>query len=161
MSTATTTDPMLQVGLTINAPRKEIWNFLTQFDIYSAWNTMIPDGKGSLAANETIALALKLNNSRPIWIKCRVEAFKEGEYFVLSQAVVSPKILYMKHIFELTENEAGEVLLLQRWELSGWLASIFKKKLLKQLQWFQQMNIDLKQLAEKCFPKIEMQGKNY
>jgi uncharacterized protein YndB with AHSA1/START domain len=155
MKTAYTNNGMLQVGLTISAPKKEIWSLLTQFDIYSAWNTMIPDGKGSLSENGIISLALKLNSTRVFWVKCRVEAIKEGEYFVLGQAILSRRILYMRHFFELTEQGKDEVYLRQRWELSGWLAGIFQKKLVKELKWFQQMNMDLKHLVEACFPKIE------
>lgn len=137
----------LKTEIIIDAPRATVWQVLTQFSAYAAWNPFIVSIKGELVPGASLQTSMvqkgKKHHFTPV-----ITHVKPGEQ--LEWLGKLPLGLFKgNHYFHLTSLTATQTRLLHGERFSGLLSTIILGKIGEDtLQGFTQMNQALKLRAE-------------
>jgi hypothetical protein len=141
----------IRTEITIDAPADRVWNILTDFPRYGAWNPFIYEAKGHA------------NVGAKIRIKIRTPGGKEREYEPLITSADGHELRWTgksffltgDHFFALKEIDARSTLLIQREVFRGPLSLFFGENVDEDIAaGFEQMNRALKHQAELKPPAI-------
>lgn len=134
----------------INATKETVWNTITDFKNYPKWNSVLV-----MKNNDNLTLGNKFNVTinKPKNKQSNFKAIaihKENfSSFSATQKIMGKWFFEATHYFIIREIDKESIIFIQKWELKGIIASIFRKQIFKELALFTKMNDELKALVEK------------
>lgn len=139
----------IRTEIIINAPKEKVWDILTDFASYGAWNPFIVSIKGELQEGGRLTNTM-LNGGKKYVFKPKVLEVVPYKYFDWLGSLVVKGIFDGHHFFEIEELSATQVKLSQGENFSGLLSSTILKKIGEDTRNnFIKMNQAIKQRAEK------------
>lgn len=133
----------------INAPQEKVWQVLTNFENYPAWNPFISKIEGNPEEGAKIKNTMNLEGMKPQVFTPAILKFDKNREFRWLGHMFFKGLFDGEHYFILEENEEGKTKLIHGENFSG----IFVRPLLKMvgektLAGFQIMNEALKKRVE-------------
>lgn len=140
---------LITTQISIHATPGRVWQVLTAFDTYPAWNPLIRQLSGQVRVGETLSVVLQPLGGRPTTVRPTVVSFVPNTAFTWSGHLLTPALFRGLHSFELTANDDGTTTLTHSELWSGLLVPLLARILAKNTTLgFEQMNEKVKQLAE-------------
>jgi hypothetical protein len=134
----------IESSIHINAKPEKVWQVLTDFENYSAWNPFILSIKGNVKSGNQIAVTFEEMNFKP-----KVLVYEPNKQFSWLGHLFIPGLFDGEHIFTLTQNDDGSTTFMQKENFGGLLVRFFKGYLnSKTKPGFIQMNQKLKEEVE-------------
>jgi len=138
----------IRTEIVINATAATVWNILTAFDQYAAWNPFITEISGTLKTGGRLRNTM-INNGKKYVFSPKVLRVEPERYFDWKGSLIIPGLFDGHHYFEIEAINDRQVKLSQGENFSGILSGM----LLKQIgaatrENFVKMNMAVKQLAE-------------
>lgn len=140
-----------KIAIDINASKETVWNAITDFENYPKWNSVLVmmNNDDLILGNKFDVTINKPNNKHSNFKAVAVD--KENfSSFSATQKIVGKWLFEATHHFIIREVNKQNITFIQKWELKGIIASIFRKQIFKELELFNKMNNELKELVEKC-----------
>lgn len=133
----------------IEAQPKKVWEILTDFENYPEWNSFVKSIEGNIKVGNIISVRIEPPNGNGLTFKPVVVAYdppKElrwlGKFFIKG-------VFDGEHQFKLIDNKNGTTTFIQSETFTGILVGVFKNNLNNTKTGFEQMNLELKELAER------------
>jgi hypothetical protein len=134
----------IESSIHINAKPEKVWQVLTDFENYSAWNPFILSIKGNVKSGNQIAVTFEEMNFKP-----KVLVYEPNKQFSWLGHLFIPGLFDGEHNFILTQNDDGSTTFMQKENFGGLLVRFFKGYLnSKTKPGFIQMNQKLKEEVE-------------
>ncbi len=132
----------------INASPKKVWDILTDFENYPEWNSFITSLTGKVAVGNTITVRILPPNGNGVKFKPVVLAYEpEKEIRWLGKFFIKG-VFDGEHQFKLIDNKNGTTTFIQSERFSGFLLPLLKNNLNNTKVGFEEMNLELKEVAE-------------
>jgi len=136
----------IKTSIRIQAPASKVWEVLTDFEAYQAWNPFIQSLTGEVKVNSRIKVDLPGMTFRP-----KVLAFEPNKELRWIGNLLFKGIFDGEHRFLLTENADGSTTFEHAEKFTGILVGPFSKKLDRDTKpGFESMNESLKARAEQA-----------
>jgi hypothetical protein len=146
----------ISTSITINASPEKVWQILTRFENYPAWNPFIKKIEGSLQPGATLTVRMQANGQRPITFKPRILSCMPGKELRWQGRLLFNGLFDGLHHFVVTDNGDGTVTFTQGERFTGILVPLFHKMITVDTKnAFAEMNAQLKKLAEASQNKKE------
>lgn len=140
----------IETEIQIAASPETVWKILTDLEQYPEWNPFIRNAQGRLKEGQKLAVRIAPPGSKEMTFKPTVTTVIEYAEFSWLGYFIFPGIFDGRHIFGITENEGG-CLLVQKEEFSGLLVPLLWNSMEKNTrEGFVLMNEALKQRAERA-----------
>jgi hypothetical protein len=137
----------------IRAPPERIWEILTDFAAYPAWNPFIPSIRGELMAGGQITASLRPPGASEMTIRPVLITVDPPREIRWRGHLFFSGIFDGEHDFEIHPAGTGRCLFVQREYFSGILLPLLQRMLrINTARGFAQMNKALKERAEKPRP---------
>ena len=141
---------LIETDTLINATPDKVWDVLTDFKSYPAWNPFIKEVKGTLEVGSKITVTIMQSGDKGTTFKPKVLTCIPNKELSWLGRLLLPNIFDGKHKFELVDNHNGTTTFKQSEDFTGLLVPFFKKQLENNTApGFEGMNKKLKELAEK------------
>ena len=138
-----------KIEIKIDASKEEVWKEIINFKNYPTWNTiLIMEQNDSLIIGEKFSVTINKGNGKKSKFKATAIGKENHRSFSAKQKMIGDWFFSAIHHFMIREISAEKVLFIQKWELRGIIASLFRKPIFKELETFNQMNIELKNKLE-------------
>ncbi len=139
---------LLKTEIQINASPEKVWSVLTNLNQYTDWNPFIKKAEGKIQEGEKLEVCISPPNRKEMVFRPTVKSVIENSEFSWLGRFIFPGIFDGRHIFSITKNENG-CLLIQKEKFSGLLIPLMWNSLEKGTrEGFELMNNALKQRAE-------------
>lgn len=140
----------VQTSIEINAPKERVWDVLTDFNQYEAWNPVIRDFAGALQQGAPVQFKIRLGK-KGLPIKANlvgVDAPRDLRWRG-PRSSVGARLVCGEHYFTIEELEDGRVRFVHGEKFSGLLVPLIWKRLKAQLApRYAEVNEALKARAE-------------
>ncbi len=121
------------------ASREEAWKFLTDFPSYPEWNSVLEMRKNdNLEVGKFFHVTIH-HNGEISKFRAMTLYVKDNDSFAAEQRILGKWFFSAIHHFIITEKN-NRIVLVQRWELKGIIARLFRKRIFKLLDEFKKMN---------------------
>lgn len=138
-----------KIEIDINASKETVWNALTDFESYTKWNSVLAmNNNDSLILGNKFDVTITQPNDKHSNFKATAISKKNFQSFSATQKIIGKWFFQATHYFIIKEIDKEHITFIQKWELKGVIASIFRKKIFKELELFNKMNTELKELVE-------------
>ena len=139
---------LLETEIHIAANPERVWSILIALDKYPEWNPFIKSVKGKAKEGERLEVLISPPNGKEMTFTPIVKSVIENSEFSWLGRFLFPGIFDGEHIFTISENESG-TLLVQKEKFKGLLVPILWSNLNKDTRaGFELMNNALKMRAE-------------
>lgn len=139
----------IKTEIIINASKEKVWQVLTDFDKYPAWNPFIVSIKGELTVSSRLVNTLASGNKKYVF-KPKVLSIVPNQYFDWLGKLFIAGLFDGHHYFEIDELSSNQVKFTQGEHFSGILSSYILKRVGNETRNnFIRMNGALKARAEK------------
>ena len=139
----------IKTEIIINASKEKVWQVLTDFDKYPAWNPFIVSIKGELKVSSRLVNTLESGSKKNIF-KPKVLSVVPNQYFDRLGKLFIAGLFDGQHYFEIDELSPNQVKFTQGEHFSGILSSYILKRIGNETRNnFIRMNGALKARAEK------------
>ncbi len=137
----------LHTEISIAASAERVWEVLTDFAAYPAWNPLVPRAAGELRVGAQLRVRLALGR-RSVGIKPRVLRVISNRELAWRGSAPIPGVFEGEHVFEIEPTATG--VRFKQWErFSGILVSVLAKLIDgRTRRRFEAMNVALKRRAE-------------
>lgn len=140
----------VRTEVTITSTPEKVWAILMNFNDYPNWNPFITSIKGNAIKGAKITAHIEPPDAKGMTFKPRVLAVEVNREFRWKGHLLIPGLFDGEHIFELIDNGNGSITFVQREQFRGIFVPLLKKMLDNNTRrGFEQMNLKLKELAEK------------
>jgi len=137
----------IETDIIINASEKTVWNILTDFQLFSAWNPFIKKIEGNLEKGQTLKTTLILNGKENHFTPT-VTSLEEGKHFEWL-GTLPLNMFNGRHYFKLEKIDAHKTRLIHGETFTGWAHSLILLLVGKNTKLgFEAMNGALKKRAE-------------
>jgi hypothetical protein len=137
----------ISTSILIQAPADKVWEVLTDFDAYPAWNPFVRSLTGDVRPGNTIKVALPGMNFQP-----KVLAFGKNTELRWLGNLLFKGVFDGEHRFLLTANADGSTTFEHGERFSGILVRLFSRKLDRDTKpGFESMNQALKARVEESW----------
>jgi hypothetical protein len=142
------TTKTISAEIIINASRERVWEILTSFSDYSAWNPFIISSRGEAIVGTRLDNVIN-NGGRKMTFHPKILRSEPYRYFDWLGSFLVKGIFDGHHYFRIDDLGDGMVRLTQGENFSGMLSGIILKSIESNtLRGFERMNEALKQRAE-------------
>ena len=139
----------IQTEILIKANPKKVWEILTDFENYPDWNPFIKSLTGNVKVGNIIEVRIEPPNGNGMKFRPVVLAYEpEKELRWLGKFFIKGAF-DGEHQFKLIDNGNGTTTFIQSETFTDFLVSIFKNSLNNTKIGFEEMNAELKEMAEK------------
>ncbi|HJQ56743.1 MAG TPA: SRPBCC domain-containing protein [Vineibacter sp.] len=138
----------LETAVDILAPPDRVWDILTDFPAYPAWNPFIVSIYGQAVAGTALEVHIRPPGHRAAMFRPTVLAAEPERELRWVGRLLVPGMLQGDHFFRL-EERSGTVHLVHGETFSGLLVSLFRRRLKATQAGFEAMNAALKERAER------------
>jgi hypothetical protein len=133
---------------TIDAPRQQVWQVLTNFAAYPQWNPFYTSIDGTCAAGSEIHLQVQLAE-RSLTYTSKIQTVTAPSELAWREEVLVPGLLDGEHRFALETTDSGQTRFVQHDTYSGALVPLVMGLYQAQAEFgFRRMNNALKKRAE-------------
>jgi hypothetical protein len=131
----------------LDAPPQKVWQAVTGFQNYHAWNTQVTYLGGTVAPGEKLRLRLSAAGSAPYTFAPVISQWEENKRFAWLARTGFPGIFDGEHFFEIIDLGNGTTRLINREEYRGILTLFIRQlPMMKNAPaGFARMNEELKQ----------------
>lgn len=137
-------------AIDINAPAERVWQILTDFDEYPAWNPFIRSISGTLEPGARLRVTLQPPRGRSVIMKPRWTVIKPQQELRWLGHLVVPGIFDGEHAFVIQSAGIGRVTFIHRERFSGVLVRPLWQWLDREIRGgFEGMNEALRGRAER------------
>jgi hypothetical protein len=134
----------------IHAPLDTVWQVLTDFGSYPAWNHYLRRVRGSPRLGSRLTILSHPPTGRPIVLRPIVISWKPPHELRWRANVLSARLFSGEHGFRLVELAGGRVRFIQDETFSGLLVPLYARLRLRATRrGFEQMNQALRERAER------------
>ncbi len=138
-----------KIEIKIHASKEIVWQTITDFKNYPNWNTILEmEENDSLIIGEKFKVEIHKPNGKNSKFKATAINKTDSKSFSARQTIIGKWFFSASHHFIIKEIDNENVLFIQKWELKGIVASIFRKQIFKELDMFNKMNKELKDKVE-------------
>jgi hypothetical protein len=138
----------LRTEVEINAPVSHVYQVLTDFEHYPAWNPFITSIAGTLASGQELSVEMSLPEGKTYLLKPRLTQVSENSELRWRGHFLLPALLDADHFFQLTERGPELTRVVQGENFSGFLLRFAGNALTLTARGFVYMNQALKKRAE-------------
>lgn len=139
----------INTEIEIDAPAEVVWQVLTDFDAYPAWNPFVREAEGEVREGARLRVRLQPAGGKPMTFRPVVTHVAPPHTFRWKGRSLIPGLFDGEHIFEIEPLGPDRVRLVHREEFSGLLVPVLWKSLnLPTWKGFEAMNAVLKRRAE-------------
>ena len=139
----------LNTNVEINAPAEIVWDVLTDFSAYPAWNPFIREAEGEIRVGARLRIHLHPPGGKPMTFRPVVQQVEPPHAFRWRGRLLLPGLFDGEHIFDIQALAEDRVRLAHREQFSGLLVPLLWKSLdTHTRQGFEAMNAALKQRVE-------------
>ncbi len=140
----------IRTEVVIEATPDKVWEVLTAFSRYAAWNPFIKSLRGEVKTGSRIVVRLEPPNAKGMTFKPKVLVFEPQKEFRWIGHLLFPGLFDGEHRFELIDNGDGTTTFIQAERFKGILVRFLSNMLDNQtVNGFRMMNEKLKEEAEK------------
>lgn len=132
----------------INAEPKKVWQILTDFENYPEWNSFITSLTGKVKVGNTISVRIFAPNGNSMKFNPVVLAYEPEKEIRWLGKFYFKGIFDGEHQFKLVDNKNGTTTFIHAESFSGFLVPFFKNNLSHTKTGFEEMNLELKEMAE-------------
>ncbi len=137
------------IKININASKETVWNVITDFENYPKWNSVLKmDKNDNLILGDNFDVSIVQPNGKKSNFKATAIGKEEFQSFSASQTIIGKWFFQAIHFFIIEEVDEEHVTFIQKWELKGIIALLFRKQICKELEVFKLMNKELKEVIE-------------
>jgi hypothetical protein len=138
----------ISTSINIHASAKDVWQVLTNFEEYSAWNPFIRNIEGILQVGSTLTATIQPPESKSMAFRPKIISYKEGHHLTWVGHFLIPGIFDGEHSFEIHQKSGGVIQFIQKESFRGVLVPFTGSILTKTQQGFKKMNKALKERVE-------------
>lgn len=139
-----------QIEIEINSPKEIVWKAISDFKNYPNWNSvLVMKNNDSLIVGEKFHVTIIQPNGKKSNFKAVAISKEEFQSFSATQTMIGKWFFQATHFFIIKEVDKENIIFIQKWELKGLIASLFRKQIFKELEAFKEMNSELKKYVEK------------
>ena len=139
-----------RIEIEINASKESVWKTITDFENYEKWNSvLVMNNNNSLILGNKFHVTIIQPNGTQSEFKATAISKKDFQSFSGAQTIIGKWFFQATHHFVIQERDKENITFIQKWELKGIIASMFRKQIFKELEVFNKMNSELKELVEK------------
>jgi hypothetical protein len=138
----------ISTSINIHASAKDVWQVLSNFEDYPAWNPFIRNIEGTLQVGSTLTATIQLPDSRPMAFRPKIISYKEGHHLTWVGHFLIPGIFDGEHSFEIHQKSGGVIQFIQKESFKGILIPFMGGMLGKTKKGFTRMNKALKERVE-------------
>lgn len=113
---------IMMVSSTVEAPKPEVWEILTDFDSYDEWNPVITSASGEPVVGSSLDLELTLPGHDPEELDAEVLIANDDRKLRWQDRLVAPGVRDWEYEFILQPVEPGRVVVVQLLRAEGLLA---------------------------------------
>ena len=135
----------INTSITINATPEKVWKILTDYDAYPDWNPFLSLMEGDFEKGNKVKIVAGGMTFKPIILNIddKKEIRWKGKFLIKG-------LFDGEHILRIKNNNDGTITFHQEEIFTGLLVGLFSKKLDNETKpGFEEMNLKLKELAEK------------
>jgi len=138
-----------KIEVDINASKKAVWKTIIDFEHYPQWNSVLNmENNDSLIVGNKFDVSIKKPNNKRSNFKAVTVSKDVHNSFAAKQKILGKWFFQATHFFIIKETDKDNITFIQKWELQGILASLFRKQIFKELEEFKKMNRELKVYVE-------------
>lgn len=138
----------IRTDIHIEAPPERVWQILTDFARYPAWNPLIPRAEGDVREGSRLTVRIELPDGPGMTIRPTLVRVEPNRALAWKGGLLVPKLFDGEHLFELHPADGG-TRFVQRENFGGLLVPLVWGSLeAPTRQGFIAMNEALKQKAE-------------
>ena len=139
----------LRAEIEIDPTPERVWEALTEFDAFPAWNPFITSIEGELALGAKLKARLEPPGGKGFTMKPTVTAFEPGRSFGWLGNLIVPGVFDGAHRFDLEPIAGGRTRLVQSEHFRGVVVPLFRRSLRAHtLRGFEEMNHALEARAQ-------------
>lgn len=113
---------IMMVSSTVDAPKREVWDVLTNFDDYDQWNPVITSASGEPTVGSDLHLELTLPDHEPEELDAEVLIVRGERKLRWQDRLVLPGVRDWEYEFVIQPLEPGRVVVVQLLRSEGLLA---------------------------------------
>ncbi|MER3318473.1 MAG: SRPBCC domain-containing protein [Allomuricauda sp.] len=138
-----------KIEIAVKASKEKVWEVITNFENYPSWNSVLKmESNNNLIVGNKFKVTITQPNGKSSNFKAKAVSKNDFKSFSATQVVMLNWFFKATHSFIIEEVDEQNVVFIQKWELKGIIASLFRKKIFKELEIFKKMNRELKELVE-------------
>jgi hypothetical protein len=138
------------IEIEINASKEAVWKIITDFEQYPKWNSVLKmESNDSLLVGNEFDVTINKPDNKQSSFQATMISKEQDKSFAAKQKMLGKWFFQATHYFIIKETDQENVTFIQRWELKGLLASMFRKQIFSELEDFKKMNKELKAYVEK------------
>lgn len=140
----------IKTQIAIQASPQKVWQVLTDFVHYSAWNPFIKTIRGNLQTGQPLKIEIQPPGKKAMRFKPQLVVVQPTQKLAWKGKLLFPGLFDGEHIFELLPHPNSSTLFIHREKFTGILVWIALKSSIPHIQHgFEQMNQQLKQRCER------------
>ena len=136
----------IRTEIAIEATPEKVWNVLTDFNAYPAWNPFITSITGKVEKGKRLTVRIQPTGGKAMTFKPTVLTAKENQKLSWLGRLFFKGLFDGEHTFELIDHGNGTLTFVQSEKFTGILVGMLNLE--KTKNGFQAMNRKLKALAE-------------
>ena len=136
----------IETSIEIEAGPAQIWQMLTDFDAYSAWNPMLADVRTRLEHGAEVRFQVLRENAGPLKLKGKITELQTAEYLAWRGGF--PGVLSGEHYFRIEQLDERHCRFHHGEHFKGLLIPLAMPALKNARSLYQAMNIALKQRVQ-------------
>lgn len=113
---------VVSAAITVEAPRREVWDVLTDFEAYDDWNPVVTSASGQAREGSGLRLEVVLPGHEAESLDPTVLIVRRGRKLTWQDRLVLPGVRDWEYEFVLQPIEPGRVLVVQELRIEGLLA---------------------------------------
>jgi len=138
-----------KIEIEINASKETVWKAITDFENYPNWNSvLVMKENDSLTIGEKFDVTINKPDGKHSKFKATATSKEDHHSFSATATIIGKWFFETTHYFIINEIDKEHIIFIQKWELKGMIAPMFRKQIFKELEVFDQMNTDLQKLVE-------------
>lgn len=139
-----------KIEIDIKAPKEAVWNVITDFENYQKWNSvLVMKNNDDLLLGNKFDVTIVQQNKKQSSFKAVAVSKNDFQSFAAEQKIIGKWFFQATHYFIIKVTDNENIKFIQKWELKGIVASLFRKQIFKELEEFKKMNLELKKYVEK------------
>jgi hypothetical protein len=139
---------ILRREIEIDAPPSQVWQVVSDFESYPAWNPFIRSISGRRERGAKLEVRIAPPGGRPMTFRPTVQTLEEGRELRWLGRLLVPGLFDGEHSLLVEPLDRNRSRFVQSERFSGLLAALFGGMLEKTEAGFEQMNRALKERAE-------------
>ena len=115
----------VRTEIEIEAAPEQVWQVLTRWSEWSAWNPLLHRAAGRLGVGETVEIAFQGPGEKEVGARCTVVELEPGHTWTWTYSIVAPLLFRGEHTFTVEPAGPGRTRFAHRETFKGLLVPFF------------------------------------